>query len=51
MKHVCHVLTIQLCVGLLCVGVVQAEEKASKVKFRRAKVGWAGTHRRWCGSN
>lgn len=33
MKHVCHVLTIQLCVGLLCVGVVQAEEKASKVKL------------------
>jgi len=33
MKHVCHVLTIQLCVGLLCVGVVQAEEKASKPKL------------------
>ena len=32
MKHVCHVLTIQLCVGLLCVGAVQAEEKASKAK-------------------
>ena len=33
MKHVCHLLTIQLCVGLLCVGAVQAEEKASKAKL------------------